>query len=474
MSEDYNNDSPVWKIEGEQEWRKGNTQIKLSPKAYKIVFRDIEGYQKPKSQIVYVVANQTVQINANYTYVGDVQSPSSQEEPSGESSGSGEGGESGESSGTESEEDSSSTEWVNPNEDILHFVAEKKDSTISYDVRGEAGTALYSDDEMYYSTDNCETWIRYRTKKTITLENVGDTIYFKNKTNTFNTRDGDRFHSFHMTGKIAAYGSVMSLVDNKSTLKSHTDNAFKCLFKDCSSLTRAPRLPAIELSSNCYASMFQNCTSLEEQPELPATGLANKCYESMFKGCTSLKYVPVLPASVMVNNCYQYMFSGCSSLTMPPSLPSMTLAEYCYSRMFENCTSLVEMPDLPATLMEGYCYDYMFAGCTGLTTVKRLPSEDLHRQSYYRMFFGCTGITEVDLPVTSLSIDSCKEMFKDCTSLRKVTVNFESWLDEDNATFEWLNNVSSEGEFIAPESLAEIRGTSNIPSGWTLTRKTAE
>lgn len=468
MSEDYNNDSPVWKIEGEQEWRKGNTQIKLSPKAYKIVFRDIEGYQKPKSQIVYVVANQTVQINANYTYVGDVQSPSSQEEPSGESSGSGEGGESGESSGTENEEDSSSTEWVNPNEDILHFVAEKKDSTITF-------PTPYNVDHLIYSTDNCETWNNCK-GQTITLENVGDTVYVKGKNKSFSSwTSGDSYH-FNMTGKIAAYGNVMSLVgdEKKTSLADCTKGTFTGLFKNCSALTRAPKLTATTLIEGCYKFMFEGCTSLEEPPALPATELQDECYHNMFKNCSSLKYAPALPATVMKTGCYQYMFTGCTALTLPPTLPSTTLENYCYSRMFENCTGLTEMPDLPATLMEGYCYDYMFAGCTGLTTVKRLPSEDLHRQSYYRMFFGCTGITEVDLPVTSLSIDSCKEMFKDCTSLRKVTVNFESWLDEDNATFEWLNNVSSEGVFIAPEALPEIRGTSNIPSGWTLTRKSTD
>ena len=465
MSEDYTNDSPVWKIEGEQEWRKGNTQIKLSPKAYKIIFRDIEGYQTPKPQIVYVVANQTVQINANYTYVGDANVPSSQEEPSGgeQPSGSGEGGDGGESSGTENEEESSS--WENPNEDILHFVAEKKDSTIGFYM-----SSSYSGHGLSYSIDNCQTWIGIGNNgvSSITLENIGDTIYFKGSKKNFSTSSGCHFT---MTGKIAAYGNVMSLINNQSSLESCYDNTFSCLFLGCTALTRAPKLPATTLKSGCYRRMFEGCTSLEEPPVLPATELTSECYHSMFKGCTSLKYAPVLPASVMVDGCYQYMFSGCSSLTLPPSLASITLENYCYSRMFENCTSLTEMPDLPATLTEEGCYDYMFAGCTSLTSIKNLPCEDLHTKVYYRMFLGCTGLTEVNLPFTSLSVDSCKEMFKDCTSLNKVTVNFEQWLDGDNATFEWLKNVSSEGEFVAPESLPEIRGTSNIPSGWTLTRK---
>ena len=69
---DYNNNSPVWKIEGEENWRNGNTQIRLSPNSYKIIFRDIEGYQTPNPQIINVIANQTTQINANYVYIGDM------------------------------------------------------------------------------------------------------------------------------------------------------------------------------------------------------------------------------------------------------------------------------------------------------------------------------------------------------------------------------------------------------------------
>lgn len=45
-----------------------------------------------------------------------------------------------------------------------------------------------------------------------------------------------------MTGKIAAYGSIQSLLnDSNSTEKEY---AFYRLFKDCTSLTKAPELTA--------------------------------------------------------------------------------------------------------------------------------------------------------------------------------------------------------------------------------------
>ena len=35
----------------------------------------------------------------------------------------------------------------------------------------------------------------------------------------------------------------------------------------------------------------------------------------MFKNCTSLTTAPNLPAAILVSNCYEYMFYGCSKLT---------------------------------------------------------------------------------------------------------------------------------------------------------------
>ena len=36
--------------------------------------------------------------------------------------------------------------------------------------------------------------------------------------------------------------------------------------------------------------MFRDCTSLTQAPALPATTLASNCYDSMFRDCTSLKF----------------------------------------------------------------------------------------------------------------------------------------------------------------------------------------
>ena len=61
------------------------------------------------------------------------------------------------------------------------------------------------------------------------------------------------------------------------------------MFRDCTSLTQAPALPATTLAYFCYNYMFYGCTSLTQVSVLPATTLARQCYDSMFYGCTSLK-----------------------------------------------------------------------------------------------------------------------------------------------------------------------------------------
>jgi hypothetical protein len=87
------------------------------------------------------------------------------------------------------------------------------------------------------------------------------------------------------------------------------------MFKDCTSLTTAPNLPATTLEYYCYNNMFEGCTGLTTaQSKLPATTLANSCYLSMFQGCTSLTKAPELPATALTNACYYGMFKNCTSL----------------------------------------------------------------------------------------------------------------------------------------------------------------
>ena len=57
-------------------------------------------------------------------------------------------------------------------------------------------------------------------------------------------------------------------------------------------------------------------------------------------------------------------------------------------------------------------------------------------------------------------------MFKGCTKLNYIKVNFTEWGDETDG---WVDGVSSTGTFIKPSRLRELYGINNIPIGWTVT-----
>ena len=91
--------------------------------------------------------------------------------------------------------------------------------------------------------------------------------------------------------------------------------------------------------------MFGGCTSLTQAPKLPAMTLADSCYSGMFGYCRSLTQAPELPATTLAKSCYAGMFLTCSSLAQAPKLPATNLADYCYSMMFTQCKSPLTFSD---------------------------------------------------------------------------------------------------------------------------------
>ena len=168
--------------------------------------------------------------------------------------------------------------------------------------------------------------------------------------------------------------------------------------------------------------MFKGCTSLTKAPDLPATNLAKYCYKEMFSGCTSLTQAPELPATKLAVDCYRSMFSGCTSLTQAPKLPATDLAYNCYYGMFENCTALAQSPELPATYLADYCYYAMFSGCTSLTESPVLPALILGHNSYSLMFKGCKKLNYVTILATDNSASDCMDSFLSETASKGVFV----------------------------------------------------
>ena len=224
--------------------------------------------------------------------------------------------------------------------------------------------------------------------------------------------------TFGYTTPVTCSGDIRTLVDYENYDTANTSQAvFKELFKDCTQLTTAPRLPATTLADYCYESMFRGCTSLTQAPKLPATTLAYAAYHCMFQNCSSLTTAPELPATNLESAVYQSMFGGCTSLTTAPELPATTLASSCYGDMFAGCISLTRAPELPARTLAPACYISMFAGCQNLNYIKMMA--------------------------TDISAIMC------LTS--------------------WVSNVSSTGTFVKNAAATwNVTGVNGIPEGWTV------
>lgn len=295
----------------------------------------------------------------------------------------------------------------------LCFTAEEDGSTVGMAING----TLSSVPSLEYCTDKIS-WNPFIIGSTIvTLTNAGDKVYFRNSGTADSFSESSKYAYFVLTGKVAASGNVMSLLDKTCQATAVPKYAFFKLFQNCSSLTKAPDLPATTLAPACYYGMFLHCSSLPEAPELPATTLDKLCYEQMFYYCTSLIEAPELLATSLSFRCYEQMFYCCTSLIEAPELPATSLAEDCYKQMFSYCTSLTKAPELPATSLANHCYEEMFKRCNDLSYVKCLA--------------------------TNISASSCLT--------------------------NWLNGVASSGTFVKKTSMNDWpSGDSGIPSGWTV------
>ena len=85
-------------------------------------------------------------------------------------------------------------------------------------------------------------------------------------------------------------------------------------------------LPYRSLLISIYKSMFKNCTNLVKAPKLPSLSLREHCYESMFEGCINLLQAPILPATTLYDSCYEKMFKGCSKVN----------SVICLAKFFES------------------------------------------------------------------------------------------------------------------------------------------
>ena len=211
---------------------------------------------------------------------------------------------------------------------------------------------------------------------------AGDVVQFRGSNSAYTYQDWYRASFNDTTCGFKVKGNIMSLISgtnfsNLVAFKSSSSNNFAYLFENCTGLTDAGKLilPATTLRPSCYVGMFTNCTSLTRAPKLPAMTMAKKSYVTMFSNCSSLVTPPELPATGLNEDCYGRMFIGCTSLETAPILPAQNLSQMCYHNMFSGCTSLATAPGILATAITATsACTGMFGGCTSLSYIRCLAT----------------------------------------------------------------------------------------------------
>ena len=216
------------------------------------------------------------------------------------------------------------------------FTAEEDNSSIGL-------SKLSTSQTLEYSTDTA-TWNTFDTTTNISLNN-GDKVQVRGMLSGDNMISD--YTQFKMTGKIAASGNCNAIWN----------------YQDLN----------VPLKERCGCKIFRNCTSLTVAPELPATTLASSCYSAMFSGCTSLTTAPELPATRLNERCYQNMFYECTSLTTAPELPATTLTKLCYNNMFYKCTSLNNITCLATDISATDCTSYWLHDVSSTGTFIKHP-----------------------------------------------------------------------------------------------------
>ena len=116
-----------------------------------------------------------------------------------------------------------------------------------------------------FEVDKGNGWEDYTLNTSIHL-NAGESCKWRCKSHP-STQTNSRYVRFVMSGTIEASGNCNSMLSSdfeNITSLSKYQYAFISLFKGCTSLTKAPALPATTLSDYCYYYLFEGCTSLKE------------------------------------------------------------------------------------------------------------------------------------------------------------------------------------------------------------------
>ncbi len=241
----------------------------------------------------------------------------------------------------------------------------------------------YENDGIEYSLDYGESWNHYTEPFIL---NKGEVACIKgNRTNYKNEKPGDQWWKpqdkpiFVASAKCYIGGNIMSLLKDETLSVSAFQGAFSRGDTRLTYIDIDPDspliLPAKNLVERCYMSMFRNCTSLTRAPVFRVEETAEKCCYNMFRACSALVNVSdiELPAMELSVDCYRELFRECSQLKTCPVLPAPTLVKECYRQMFSK-SGITTIVCLATNISAELCLDQWMSEVAGGGTFYKSPS----------------------------------------------------------------------------------------------------
>lgn len=263
-------------------------------------------------------------------------------------------------------------------------------ATYSYDgfcitAISDGTTIKFNYDGIQYSVDYGDTWIPYTAQFTLNANAVawikGNRTNYKNAgTDTWETPANKPI--FDANKKCYISGNIMSLLADKEHL---SESAFQGAFSKGSGTAvnyidihpdNPLILPVTTLASKCYMQMFRNCTSLTRAPKFRVEGTAYRCCYNMFRECTNLTDISgiELPAMELSVDCYRELLRKCTSLTgAAPKLPAPILVQECYRQMFSEGTKITTITCLATDISALNCLDDWVANVPSGGTFYKAP-----------------------------------------------------------------------------------------------------
>ena len=165
-------------------------------------------------------------------------------------------------------------------------------------------------------------------------------------------------------------GNITSLLDDPTQFAA---NAFRSAFSNgtcVDAITTPAEVNWVDIDPNdplllpnftsteCYREMFRNCTSLTSAPDLPAETAADGCYWNMFRLCTGLKTADInLAATTLGADSCRELFRQCTELTSVPIFRASALAVRSYKQMLAGCKKLGVVTCLATNITASGCLE---------------------------------------------------------------------------------------------------------------------